>query len=128
VEFADGHIEANLANIIAEHTFEQLDQVGNIQRLVTEIVDNIILGNAIKSVDAFNKSGKEQRNTKGWLLPVEWRDGSESWEHLATMNEGYPIEMAKYVEANKVVSEPAFRWWVPFTLKRCERLLSKVNA
>ena len=28
----------------------------------------------------------------------------------------------------KIVSEPAFAWWVPFTLKQCNRIIGKSDA
>ena len=36
--------------------------------------------------------------------------------------------MAEYAVGAKIVSEPAFAWWVPFTLKRRDRIIGKIDA
>ena len=40
------------------------------------------------------------------------------------MKEAYPIELAEYVVANRLVEEPAFKWWVPGVLKKRNRIIS----
>ena len=45
------------------------------------------------------------------------KDGSTSWEALKDLKESNPVEVAEYAVGAKIVSEPAFAWWVPFTLK-----------
>ena len=35
--------------------------------------------------------------------------------------------MADYEAANKLVSEPAFSWWVPHCLKKLNHIISAVN-
>ena len=37
------------------------------------------------------------------------------------MKESYPVEVIEYVKAKELVDEPAFIWWVPYTLKKRER-------
>ena len=56
--------------------------------------------------------------TKGWSLCVEWKDGTASFEKLSQFKELNPVEVAKYVVAMDLVEEPAFKWWVPFTLNK----------
>jgi hypothetical protein len=34
------------------------------------------------------------------------------------MKESNPVDLAKYVVANKLVYEPAFAWWVPVMLQK----------
>jgi hypothetical protein len=38
------------------------------------------------------------------------------------------VEVAEYAVANKLVSEPAFKWWVPYTIKKKERIISKIKT
>lgn len=38
------------------------------------------------------------------------------------------FELAEYAVANKIDQEPAFRWWVPYTLKKRNRIISKTKA
>ena len=40
----------------------------------------------------------------------------------------YPLEVAEYAIANKIQEEPAFAWWVPFTIKKRERFISKLKS
>jgi Reverse transcriptase (RNA-dependent DNA polymerase) len=47
---------------------------------------------------------------------------------LKDLKESNPVEVADYVVANKLVSEPAFRWWVPYTLKKRERIIAKIKT
>jgi hypothetical protein len=97
--------------------YEQIDEDGAIMRLVDEIIEHKRMGDAVHADDALNKKGAMRQSTKGWNVLVKWRDGSTSWERLATMKAGYPVETAEYAVANKLVSKPAFAWWVPNTLK-----------
>jgi hypothetical protein len=75
-------------------------------------------------------NGREQlrKTTKGWKLAVVWKDGSTTWQHLKDLKESHPIEVAEYAIANKIVSEPAFAWWVPFVMKRRDRVLKSVKS
>jgi hypothetical protein len=59
---------------------------------------------------------------------VQWRDGSTSWEPLHNLKESNPVEVAEYAVANKLVEEAAFAWWVPYTIKKCERIISAVRT
>jgi hypothetical protein len=75
------------------------------------------------------KSGrKPKRTTKGWRLLVEWKNGLTSWVPLTDMKDSYPIQVADYATANNLTNEPAFRWWVPFVLKKRARILRKVKT
>ena len=55
-------------------------------------------------------------------------NGSTSWEALKDLKESNPVEVAEYAVGAKLVSEPAFAWWVPFTLKRRDRIIAKIDA
>ena len=48
---------------------------------------------------------------------MQWRkDGSISWENLKDLKASKPVEeVAEYAVANRLVEEPAFKWWVPHT-------------
>jgi hypothetical protein len=54
-------------------------------------------------------------------LCVQWKDGSTSWEQIASLKESNPVEIADYAVTHSLDSEPAFAWWVPLTLKRRNR-------
>ena len=52
--------------------------------------------------------------TRGWSLLVQWKDGSTSWEKLKDLKASNPVEVAEYAVANRLVDEPAFKWWSVF--------------
>ena len=43
------------------------------------------------------------------------------------LKESNPIEIAEYVTALDIENEPAFLWWVPFTLRKRDRIISGLN-
>ena len=44
------------------------------------------------------------------------------------MKNCYPIQTAEYSQQAKLSNEPAFAWWIPFTLKKRERIVAAVNS
>ena len=44
------------------------------------------------------------------------------------MKESYPVQVAEFAVANKLVHEPAFCWWVPYTLRKRDVILASVKA
>ena len=40
----------------------------------------------------------------------------------------YPLQLAEYAHQQQLTSEPAFVWWVPFVLKKRNRIISKVKT
>ena len=67
------------------------------------------------------------KTTKGWQLCVEFDDGATEWIPLKILKESDPIRVAEYAEAKKLIKEPAFAWWVPFTLKKRKRILKAMK-
>ena len=47
---------------------------------------------------------------------------------LKHVKEANPVELAEYAVAAKIDDEPAFAWWVPYVLKKRERIISKAKA
>jgi len=47
---------------------------------------------------------------------------------LKDVKEASPIELAEYVDANKIHDEPAFTWWVPYCLRKREQNKVLVNT
>ena len=76
------------------------------------------------------KSGQRRfrRTTSRWHLLIKWRDGTESWVTLADMKESNPVETAEFTHARGIDDEPAFTWWVPYTLCKHDVILSAVRA
>ncbi len=130
VEFADGQTAELSANVIAQNMYAMCDLEGNQFLLLKGIVDHRKDGSAIERADMFVQRGSNRhyrKTTKGWQLCVEWKDGSTSWERLADLKESNPVELADYAIAHGIENEPAFAWWVPFTIKRRDRIIAAVN-
>jgi Reverse transcriptase (RNA-dependent DNA polymerase) len=131
VELADGHIEAYAANQIAESIYSQVDNEGIQYALLDEILDHKRLGDAVSGDDGYiMKDGREipRKTTKGWKLLIKWKDGSTQWVRLADLKESNPVDVAEYAVGNKLVNEPAFKWWVPYVMKKRDRIISAVKT
>ena len=131
VMFPDGSIQQYAANIIAENLYSQVDDDGRRYMILDEIVDHRKTDEAVPVEDSFieNKYGKRTRRltTKGWSFLVNWKDGRQSWIPLKDIKESNPIEIAEYVTSRSIQKEPAFAWWVPYTLKKRDRIISAVR-
>ena len=131
VEFPSGLTEKVQANIIAENMFAQVDSEGHHQQLLKEICDHSWDHTAIPRWDGKikTKSGfVNKRTTRGWELLVEWKDGSMNWVPLKDLKNSNPVDLAEYAVANALEEEPAFKWWVPHTLKKRDRIISKIKS
>ncbi len=132
VEFTDGHTEELQYNVIAENMMSQIDSEGHHYQILSEISDHKSDATAIKQCDGFihSKNGNKvpKMTTRGWSLEVEWKDGSASWVPLKDLKLANPVELAEYAVANNLEHEPAFHWWVNDTLRKRERIISKVKA
>jgi hypothetical protein len=68
-----------------------------------------------------------KKSTKGWYLQILWKDGSTSWERLKNLKASNPVEVAEYAVAKALVDEPAFKWWVPYVIKKRTRIISAIK-
>ena len=132
VELADEEKASLAANYIVENIFEQLDDKGNHQVLMNEIIDYRTNWTELKQQDAFitTKTGTKRRRetTKGWELLIDWTDGSTNSESLKDIKESYPVEVAEFALATCISMEPAFAWRVLFVLNKRNRILAKVKS
>jgi Reverse transcriptase (RNA-dependent DNA polymerase) len=131
VEFEDGLTGTYAANIIAENIFEQVDDDGQPHVLFDSIVDHKKTSEALAKEDnsvGVGGTNRFIRTTKGWKLCVQWKDHSTSWVPLKDLKESNPVEVAEYAVANKIADEPAFIWWVPYTIKKRDRLIHAAKA
>ena len=65
---------------------------------------------------------------RGWDLLVEWENGSTSWMKIKDLKEYTPIEVVEYSVSNRIVEEPAFKWWGPHTICKRNRIISKFKS
>jgi hypothetical protein len=94
--------------------YAQKDSKGNQYQLLSENTDHRSDNSAIQIADGFTISRNGNRipkpTTQGWSLLVSWRDGSSDRLPLKDLKDAYPVQIAEYVAANKIASEPAFNW------------------
>ena len=97
-----------------------------------EILSHSKNDSAIDKDDKYivTKKGRKRlrKTTIGWKILVLFKDGSESWVPLKLMKENYPVEMAEYAKANGIDDEPAFSWWVTYTLRKRDVIIASVKA
>ena len=109
-----------------------MDDEGLQYLLLQEITDhrkgNSVVPISEGTVRSANGTERPKVTTQGWELLVQWKDGSVSWEKLKDLKESNPVEVAEYAVANRIVEEPAFAWWVPHTLRRRNRIISRVKS
>ena len=48
-------------------------------------------------------------------------------EKLSDFKECYPVQTAEYAATNDIYTEPAFKYWVPHTLKKRDSIISLVK-
>ena len=48
-------------------------------------------------------------------------------EQLAEIKESNLVEVAEHIKAQQIDDEPAFKWWVDFTLEKPDMIISAVN-
>ena len=131
VEYPDGYKASLSANVIAQNMFAQVDDEGNRHVLFDAIIDHRVDGTEVKTMDAFivNKSGHKRRRetTKGWEILLQWKDGSTTWVKLKDVKDSNPVPLAEYAVQLRIAEEPAFAWWVPYVLKKRNRIIAKVK-
>jgi hypothetical protein len=133
VEFPDGQSKAYAANVIAENMLTQVDSDGFSRTLMEAIVDYrkdeaVAVPKTDKYLTTTSGQQRMRKTTVGWKLLVKWADESESWIPLKDMKESHPIETAEFAKARSIADESAFAWWVPYTLRKRDIILSKINA
>jgi len=132
VEFPDGATDVFTANMIAENLYSQIDSEGNSYSIMSEIIDHKSDGSAVSKDDGFETTRdgvkRPRRTTKGWKMLVSWKDGTSSWVPLKDLKEAYPVQVAEYALANKILEEPAFAWWARHILKKRDRIIRKVKS
>ena len=126
VEFDSGEVEAYHANQIAEAIYAEVDDAGRTSYVLKEITDFKKEHFAVPPSEALvihNNRKYPKRTTKGWKLCCLWNDGSTTWENLKDLKQSHPLQLAEFAVARQIDKEPAFSWWVEYTLKRRDRII-----
>jgi len=69
-----------------------------------------------------------RKTTAGWKLLVRWKNGSEEWIPLRLLKKSYPVDVADFAKSRNIHEEPAFYWWVPFTLRKRNSIVSSMKT
>eukprot|EP00980_Cylindrotheca_fusiformis_P010189 scaffold2267_cov92-Cylindrotheca_fusiformis.AAC.8 len=137
VEFDDGMVKEYSANVIAEELFNQTDDEGFTVTHFDCILDYKKLPDAVPLSEAYvptkwgGKHGAKslRKTTCGWEFLVQWKSGAGTqWIPLKDMKESYPVHTAEFTKACGIDKEPAFSWWVPYTLRKRDVIVSAVKA
>jgi len=133
VEFPDGQVKEYAANVIAENILARVDQEGYSITMMEGIIDYekdeaVAVSKADRYVVTRRGNRRARKSTVGWKLLVQWKDGTETWIPLKDMKESHPIEVAEFAKARGIDDEPAFSWWVPYTLRKRDVIIGLVKA
>ena len=132
VEFPDGQVKEYTANVIAENLLSQVDDEGFTITRLDAILDHKKSPDALEQQDAYtiDKRGVKRlrKTTTGWMLKIRWHDQSEQWVPLSVLKETNPVDIATYAKARGIADEPAFAWWVPYTLRKRTAIVSAVKT
>jgi hypothetical protein len=116
--------------VIAENMWAQVDLDGNQYLLLDSITDHRTTSEAVSVDESFMvKDGMKypRKTTKGWEMCIQWKDGTTTWERLADLKESNPVEVAEYAVSRSIEDQPAFNWWVPYILKKRNRIIAAVS-
>ena len=121
VAFQDGAVEKYAANTIAKSLYTTLKKDGHAKAVVDCILEHLYAQRTASKADRYLITKKGQRRLRKamieWNILVQWKNQSKSWVPLKLMKENDPVKMAENAKSNKTDEEPAFQWWVPYTLK-----------
>ena len=56
------------------------------------------------------------------------QNGTTEWIKLKDIKESNPVQVAEYAKSRDLIDEPAFAWWVPWTLKQTTRMLKAMTT
>lgn len=130
VHFDDGSVREYAANAIAESIYAQCDEEGYRYTLLDEIIDYKRKDYASTERHVITRQGQKRlrKDTRGWFLLIRWKNGDEQWVPLKDMKESHPVEVAEFAEAHRLTQEPAFFWWVPYTLKKKKVIINLLKV
>jgi hypothetical protein len=134
VQFSDGMIKTYAANTIAENVYNMVNEEGESNTTFDGIISHRKNKNAIEKKDRYvtvNNKRFPRKTTAGWQFKVAFKDGSvttSQWIPLKELKESNPVQIAEYATARGISTEPAFSWWVPYTLRKMKAIVSAVKS
>ena len=127
IELEDGTTDQIFAKTISENIYSQLDNEGRKILAFGDIIYHRKDKSVLTKEDGFTQLSdghkKCKQTTRGWQVLVEWKDETTTWMDLKDIKEANLVELAEYVVSSRIDDKPAFTWWVPYTLKKRERII-----
>ena len=68
-----------------------------------------------------------RKSTSEWTVLVSHKDELEQLIPFKLLREYNPLEVTEISTPKGIVEEAAFCWWIPYTLRRRDRIISTVN-
>ena len=132
IEYEDGYRVPVAANVIAENLFNQVNDDGYGLMVLDGIVGHRTDGNEVTGDDAFivssNGTRRRKETTKGHHVLLKWKDGTSTWNTLKDVKDSYPVQLATYAIENNLDKTPAFAWWVPYVIRKRNRIINKLKS
>ncbi len=131
--FTDGAVKEYSGSLIAEKMVSEVGSDGFTVTMMEGVIDHkidpaVAVSKSDKYIATRRGQRKLRKTTCGWTFLIKWKDGSESWIHLKDLKESHPIEVAEYAKAHGIADEAAFAWWVPFTLRKRDTIISAIKS
>jgi hypothetical protein len=112
--------------------FSQVDGDGHRHVIFDAIIGHRTDGTEVIDPDAFIRSAngvkRRTETTRGWEINVQWKDGSTTWHKLKDAKDSYLLDVAEHTVENGISERPSFKWWIPFVLKKRDRIISKTKS
>ena len=110
-----------------ENLCAHVDEDGMHYSILKGISDHVKSDEAVDKEHGMfhDRHGVKRRviTTKGWMLQVDWKDGTNAWVPLAVLKESNPLETAQYAKSRGLLDEPAFAWWANHVIKKADRIV-----
>ena len=97
---------------------------------MSEIVDHQRYGSAVTKKNGFTgkHSNIPKKTPRGWGVLIKWRDETTTWLDIKYVKESSLIDLTEYAVANQIAYDTAFSWWLPYTPKKRNTIISKVKT
>ena len=98
--------------MLIENMYTQVDSDGYVYSIIEAILYYKKNTFAIDEEKMYIKNNfgqsRIQKNTLGWNLLVKWNNGTEQWIYFNDLRDYKPVEVAEFVSAKGIESEPTF--------------------
>eukprot|EP00957_Ditylum_brightwellii_P124708 9505435-Ditylum_brightwellii.AAC.1 len=70
---------------------------------------------------------KPNITTRGWELPVQFKNERLEWVKLKDLKAVNLVELAKYAVVNCLADKSTFKWWVPHVIRKRNWTINKLD-